>query len=109
MSEALKLLALRKDLLLARGALQRLRAQQHANALGRAAHDAPALLAAAATSRPARAAAFGLLVLFLGRGRLRRVLGAAGAALAVARLVRPLLSPARPRGEAPAARSRGSG
>jgi len=86
-SSELELLALQKDLLVARGALQRLRILQEAAALGESFRGPKTLLAVAA-STPVRTALFGLLLLVAGRGRVARGVSIAAVVIALAKLAR---------------------
>lgn len=85
MNSARELLALRKELLVARSSLQRLKIARDLGAL----HESlrwPHAAAVIAASPPARSVLFGLLLLLGGRGRFTRMLRGAAAILAVAKL-----------------------
>jgi hypothetical protein len=89
MNSAAENLALRKQILLARSALGRLRVAHQLSAI----HDSlrwPRVGMAVAGSPPARSALLGLLVLVAGEGRVARLLRGAAAALMLAKLARVL-------------------
>jgi hypothetical protein len=84
-------LALRKQLLVARSALCRLKIRREAGALREGLTWRNAATAVA-NSSPARAAAFDLVLEGLGRDRMSRALAFASRALMVARITRMVLS-----------------
>jgi hypothetical protein len=90
MSSERERLALRRELLVARASLQRLRIANHAQSLRRSLRG-PGALIAAATSGPGRAVLFGLAMLVFGRGRMARVVKVAGVGLALAKVARTFL------------------
>lgn len=102
MSSPRELLALRKEVLVARATLQRLKVACEVEAL-RENLRWPRAVAAIAASPPARSALFGLLLLVTGRGRLARFVRIAAATLALTRLAGRLAAPARPPGSTGAA------
>lgn len=79
-------LALRRELLVARSRMLRLRAVSEAQAL-RGSLTLRGVAGSLRESLPARSALFGALLLVLGSARLRRVLRLAGVALGIARAV----------------------
>jgi hypothetical protein len=81
-NSALELLALRKEVLVARAALQRLQVRREIEVI-REDLRWPRALVAIAASRPARSALLGALVVLAGRGRLARLVGAAAAVTAI--------------------------
>lgn len=89
MSSPREELALRKQMLVARSALQRLEVTAQVAAL-REDLRPPKLVATLARSSPARSALLGLALLVAGRGRLARYLRIAATATAFARLAATL-------------------
>jgi hypothetical protein len=87
-------LVLRKRLLVARSALCRLKIRHEVGALRQSLSWRHAAVAAASSS-PARAAAFGLVLEGLGEDRMSRFLAFASRALMVARITRIVVSLAR--------------
>jgi hypothetical protein len=85
MSESDELLALRKEVLVARSALCRLRIGRDVAAV-RDSLSLPKAGAAIAGSHGGRAMALGLLVSGLGSGRVARIIALAGRALVIARV-----------------------
>ncbi len=85
MGRAADNLALRKQVLLARSAMLRLKAVHEADAVRERLRWPRAVTAIAASSR-GRSALFGLLMLLAGRGRLARLVGGAAAIVAVVKL-----------------------
>lgn len=85
MDDATDLLALRKDVLVARAALQRLKIARDVEAL-RGSLRWPRTVAAVAASRPARSALMALLLLLGGPGRAVRLVGAAAGIVGVIKL-----------------------
>jgi hypothetical protein len=107
-SESREILALRKDLLIARGTLQRLKIAQEAGRLRESLGWRRA--AAALTTSPGRSLAFGLLMLVAGRGRLARLLRITAVGISLVKLSGLLRSPpAPPAAGLPPAPSRDSG
>jgi hypothetical protein len=85
MSSELELLELRKNVLVARASLQRLKIGVELQVL-REDLRWPRAVSAIAKSRPVRTALFGGLLVLVGRGRLARFVAAAAAALALAKV-----------------------
>jgi hypothetical protein len=85
-----ELLALRREVLVARSSLQRLKIGRHADALRESLQWSRALRAATSTPQ-GRSLLFGVLLLMTGSGRLARMVRMAAAALAVAKLGAMLL------------------
>ena len=85
MSSELELLELRKNVLVARASLQRLKIGVELQVL-REDLRWPRAVATIAKSRPVRSALFGGLLVLVGRGRLARFIAAAAAALALAKV-----------------------
>ena len=85
MTDARELLALRKEVLVARSSLQRLRIGRDLGRLRESLHWTQTAAAIASSSR-GRSALFGALLLLPGRGRLVRLVRGAAAIVAVARL-----------------------
>lgn len=86
MNSSRELLALRKELLVARASLQRLKVGHELDAL-RESLRWPRAVAAVAASAPVRSMLFGLLLLVLGRGRVASLVRAAAGAVALVKLV----------------------
>jgi hypothetical protein len=97
MSSELELLALRKDVLVARASLQRLRAARDASAIAQGLRS-PRAIASLAGSAPGRSLLFGALMLLVGRGRVSRAVRFAGGLLAVVKVALAFL-PARAQGK----------
>ncbi len=97
MSEDRQLIALRKELLVARGSLQRLKVAREIDTL-RGSVSWPRAMSAFASSPPGRSLLFGVALFALGPGRLGRAVRYAAAALALAKLALALRSPS-PLGE----------
>ncbi|HXZ48832.1 MAG TPA: hypothetical protein VEG27_07405 [Usitatibacter sp.] len=95
MSDRRDLLALRKEVLVARCSLQRLRLTGEAARL-RESLSWPRAVAAAVASSRARSALFGLLWAVARGGRVARILRIAAIALGVAKVARALLAAAKP-------------
>ncbi|HXS52443.1 MAG TPA: hypothetical protein VN782_07925 [Usitatibacter sp.] len=93
-----KLLELRREVLVARSAMLRLRAAGEIEAL-RESVTLPGLVGSVASSGPARSMLFGTLLVVLGGTRLSRMLRLAAGIVAGARLVRFLVRQARARGQ----------
>ena len=94
MNSRQELLALRREVLVARSALQRLKIGRDVDALRESLQWSRALRAAA-SSPPVRSVLFGVLLLVAGSGRLARMVRTAAAALAVAKLGALLLRAAK--------------
>jgi hypothetical protein len=86
MSDSRELLVLRREVLVARASLQRLRAARDLDTL-REGLSWPGAVASIATSTAGRSVLLGLIVLVAGRGRAARIVRLAGAAILVAKLV----------------------
>ena len=86
MKESPELLALRREVLVARSSLCRLKVRRDAEHL-RGSMSLPGLGAGLASSAPVREVMLGLLLSRLGTGRVSRVVALASGALAVAKLV----------------------
>lgn len=86
MNESREILTLRKDLLVARAQLQRLKVTRQVGELRESLswRNAAATLA----TSPSRALVFGLLLLLAGRGRMASVLRIGGGVVALARFFR---------------------
>ncbi len=90
MNSRKELLALRREVLVARSSLQRLKIGRDVDAL-RESLQWPRALRAATSTPQARSLLFGMLLLVTGSGRLARVVRMAAAALAIAKLGAMLL------------------
>ena len=98
MNKRQELLRLRREVLVARSAMLRLRAAGEVEAL-RESVTLPGLASSVASSSRARSMLFGTLLVVLGGKRLSRMLRFAAAIVAGARLVRFALRLARGRGQ----------
>jgi hypothetical protein len=85
-SESREILALRKDLLVARARLQRLKVARHVDELRGSLRWRNA--ATTFTSSPGRSLAFGALLLLAGRAKVANLLRLAAGAVALAKLFR---------------------
>jgi hypothetical protein len=86
MNESREILALRKDLLVARAKLQRLKVARHAGELRESLNWRNA--ATTLATSPSRALVFGLLLLVAGRGRMASLVRIGTGAVALARMFR---------------------
>lgn len=86
MSESREILALRKDLLVARAQLQRLKIARQAGELRESLNWRNA--ATTLATSPSRALVFGLLLLVAGRGRMANLLRIGAGVVALARVFR---------------------
>jgi hypothetical protein len=86
MNESREILALRKDLLVARAQLQRLKIARQAGELRESLNWRNA--ATTLATSPSRALVFGLLLLVAGRGRMASVLRIGAGVVALARVLR---------------------
>lgn len=93
MNSPRELLALRKEVLVARASLQRLKIGGELDAL-RESLRWPRAVAAIAASPQGRSVLFGLLLLLAGRGRVARLVRAGAGAVALVKLVSMFARPA---------------
>lgn len=93
MNSPRELLALRKEVLVARASLQRLKVGHELEAL-REGMRWPRAVAAIATSPPVRSLLFGLLLLVVGRGRVARLVRLGAGAVALAKVAGAFARPA---------------